>query len=50
MATRPFTIGIIQDNATADVAANVARAERLVRAAAARGAQIVGLKELFNSI
>ena len=45
----PFTIGIIQDHASGDVAANVARAEQLVRAAAARGAQIICLKELFNA-
>src|SRR5262245_65404353 len=44
-----FTIGLIQDHATADVAANVARAERLVRDAARRGAQIICLKELFNA-
>jgi predicted amidohydrolase len=42
---QPFTIGIIQDHATADRAANVARAERLVRDAARQGAQIVCLKE-----
>src|SRR6478609_8320067 len=47
--TQPFTIGIIQDHATADAAANVARAERLIRDAASRGAQIVCLKELFNA-
>lgn len=46
----PFTIGLVQDHATADVAANVARAERLIRAAAGRGAQIICLKELFNSL
>lgn len=46
----PFTVGLVQDHATADVAANVARAERLIREAAARGAQIVCLKELFNSL
>jgi N-carbamoylputrescine amidase len=45
----PFTIGIIQDHTTADVQANVARAERLVREAARRGAQIICLKELFNA-
>src|SRR5688572_8587705 len=50
MANSPFTIGIIQDHADADVASNVARAERLVRDAAARGAQIICLKELFNSL
>jgi N-carbamoylputrescine amidase len=46
----PFTIGIIQDHATADAAENVARAERLVREAAGRGAQVICLKELFNSL
>src|SRR6185436_16450311 len=42
-----FTIGIIQDHATPDVRENLSRAERLVRDAARRGAQIVCLKELF---
>src|ERR1044072_5001171 len=49
MPRSPFTIGLVQDHATADVAANVARAERHVRDAAGRGAQIVCLKELFNA-
>ncbi len=44
-----FTIAVVQDHADADVAGNVRRAERLVREAARRGAQIVCLKELFNS-
>jgi N-carbamoylputrescine amidase len=44
-----FTIGLIQDHATGDAAANVARAERLIREAAGRGAQIICLKELFNA-
>jgi N-carbamoylputrescine amidase len=48
MANPSFTIGIIQDHATADAAANVARAERLIREAAGRGAQVICLKELFN--
>ena len=48
-ANDPFTIGLIQDHAASDGAANLARAERLVRDAAARGAQIVCLKELFNA-
>jgi N-carbamoylputrescine amidase len=47
MARPPFTIGIIQDHATADLAANLARADRLVRDAAKQGAQIICLKELF---
>jgi N-carbamoylputrescine amidase len=45
-----FTIGIVQDHADADVQSNVSRAQRLVREAAHRGAQIVCLKELFNSL
>jgi N-carbamoylputrescine amidase len=49
MSCSPFTIGIIQDHATPDLAANVARAEELIRSAAGRGAQIVCLKELFNA-
>jgi len=44
-----FSIGLIQDHATDDPAANLARAERLVRDAADRGAQIICLKELFNA-
>ena len=47
--TAPFTIGVIQDQATPDVAANLQRTERLVRDAARKGAQIVCLKELFQS-
>ena len=50
MTTAPFTIGIVQDHAGADPAENLARATRLVRDAAGRGAQIICLKELFNSL
>jgi N-carbamoylputrescine amidase len=49
MTTSPFTIGIIQDAATNDVAANVERGVAQVREAAARGAKIICLKELFNA-
>jgi N-carbamoylputrescine amidase len=49
MSRSPFTVGIVQDAATPDVQANVARAERHVREAAHRGAQVVCLKELFNA-
>ena len=45
----PFTVGLIQDHATADVASNLERTERLVREAAGKGAQIICLKELFQS-
>jgi N-carbamoylputrescine amidase len=47
-ATAPFTVAVIQDHADVDPDTNVARAERLVRDAARRGAQIICLKELFN--
>ena len=49
MSRGPFTIGIIQDHATPDVAANLTRTEGLIREAARRGAQIICLKELFNA-
>ncbi|HEY9227712.1 MAG TPA: carbon-nitrogen hydrolase [Gemmatimonadaceae bacterium] len=48
-AASPFTIGIIQDAASDDTAATVAATVARVREAAARGAQIVCLKELFNA-
>ncbi|MHB1225240.1 MAG: carbon-nitrogen hydrolase [Gemmatimonadaceae bacterium] len=50
MTQQPFTVGIIQDHATDDIAQNVERAVALVREAASRGAQIICLKELFNSV
>ena len=49
MSRPPFTIGLIQDHATANVSANVERTEEQIRHAARRGAQIVCLKELFNA-
>jgi N-carbamoylputrescine amidase len=48
-ATTPFTVGIIQDAASNDSEATVAASIVRVREAAARGAQIVCLKELFNA-
>jgi N-carbamoylputrescine amidase len=47
--TTPFTVGLIQESVTADAAANLEHAIARVREAAARGAQIVCLQELFNS-
>ena len=44
-----FTVGVIQDHAGTDLQENVRRAERLVRQAAGKGAQIICLKELFSS-
>ena len=47
--TTTFTVGLIQDSVTADVKANIERAAERVREAAARGAQIICLQELFNA-
>src|SRR5919202_1718110 len=47
--TAPFTVGLIQDSASDDMAAVVASTEDKVREAARRGAQIICLKELFNA-
>jgi N-carbamoylputrescine amidase len=49
MRTEPFTVGIIQDAATDDRQATVDATVPRIREAAARGAQIVCLKELFNA-
>ena len=47
--TAPFTVGLIQDSASDDMAAVIASTEAKIRDAARRGAQIVCLKELFNA-
>ena len=44
-----FTVGLVQEAISNDIASNVARAEERVREAAKRGAQIVCLQELFNA-
>ncbi len=44
-----FTVGIIQDTASADTAATIEASIAHVREAAKRGAQIVCLKELFDA-
>ena len=49
MQTLPIHVGIIQDSASDDAAATVAATVERVREAAARGAQIICLKELFNA-
>jgi N-carbamoylputrescine amidase len=49
MTSLAFTVGIIQDSASDDMAAVLASTEAKIREAAARGAQIVCLKELFNA-
>ncbi len=47
--THTVTIGLVQETASDSLADNVARATLRVREAAARGAQIVCLQELFNA-
>lgn len=49
MTTASFTVGIIQDSASDDAASTVAASIARIHEAAARGAQIVCLKELFNA-
>jgi N-carbamoylputrescine amidase len=49
MRGAPFTIGLVQEHAGEDRAANVERQVARVREAASRGAQIVCLQELFNA-
>src|SRR5436190_5701607 len=49
MRTEPFTVGIIQDAASADQQATIDASIARIREAAQRGAQIVCLKELFNA-
>jgi N-carbamoylputrescine amidase len=48
-APRPVTLATIQMACGWDGAANIARAEELVREAAARGAQVILLPELFET-
>jgi N-carbamoylputrescine amidase len=49
MSTAPFTLGLIQQAVQPTAEATVAEAERGIREAASRGAQIVCLQELFNA-
>ena len=46
---RKITVAATQMACSPDAAANIARAEKLVRAAAAQGAQIILLQELFET-
>jgi N-carbamoylputrescine amidase len=49
MTNRPFTVGLIQDSASSDMRATVDAVVVRIREAAALGAQIICLKELFNA-
>ena len=48
MSSRTVTVAAIQMSMAVDVATNVSTAERLVRAAAASGAQVILIPELFE--
>ncbi len=47
---KSVTIALVQDRCSADPAENLAKAIEHIRAAAARGAQIICLQELFTSL
>lgn len=49
MSRRPVSVGLIQETASDDRAANLERNIARIREAADRGAQIVSLQELFNA-
>jgi len=49
MANPVFTVGLVQQAVAASAAETVKAAERGIREAAARGAQIICLEELFNA-
>ena len=49
VAHQPFRVGIIQDAATDDVELTVEASVTRIREAAAQGAQVICLKELFNA-
>ena len=46
---RPVTVAAVQMSCGWDAGANIARAEQLVRQAAARGAQVILIPELFET-
>ena len=49
MTARTVSVGLVQETASDDLAANLERTIGQVRKAAARGAQIICLQELFNA-
>ena len=49
MPSAPFTVALIQDDATSDRDETLAATEASIREAAGRGAQVICLKELFNA-
>ena len=49
MSRPPFAVGLVQDSAGADRAANLERAVAAIREAHRRGANVICLQELFNA-
>ena len=49
MASHTVSVGLIQETASPDLDANLTRTIERIREAAAQGAQIVSLQELFNA-
>ena len=49
MASPVVSVGLIQESASNDLPANLARTVLRIKEAAARGAQIISLQELFNA-
>ena len=49
MPRAPFTVGLVQESAGADRAANLERAVAGIRDAHRRGARVICLQELFNA-
>ncbi len=47
---RKIKVGMVQQHCTADIPGNMARLEGYIREAASRGAQLVVLQELHNSL
>lgn len=49
MKNKFVTIGLIQSKVSSDISANVKKTEKMIRAAAKKGAQIICLQELFQT-
>ena len=49
MKSKFATIGLVQSKVSADVNANLAKTEKMIRQAAKKGAQIIALQELFQT-
>ncbi|MFD2202056.1 carbon-nitrogen hydrolase [Shivajiella indica] len=50
MSKRTVKVGLVQNSCSKDLASNLSKAEKGIREAAAKGAQIICLQELFKSL